>query len=241
GLWSMIRETILGRASTPVETGDLAYRATFTREQLESIKTPGMEELLSPNTQHLWMDPGKHAMFYLLRGGTESNLVLLRPDNLLNEIKVAEGDIGETRKSSNGWDPLLTRFIFCIKSVLKWKLLHYEELSTCTKLYETLLGDACHPSLPYQAQGAAMAVEDGVILGLLLGRLKVALESKAEPFIGLDLIPQILQLYESLRKTPTTLNVKGAIQNQHVYHMPDGKEQIQRDEFYVNAMDKEII
>ena len=102
----MARETLLGRASPPIETGDLAYRATFTREQLESIKAPGMEELISNNTQHLWMGPGKHAVFYPLRGGKEFNLVLLRPDNLPRETKRAEGDIGEMRESFRGWDPL---------------------------------------------------------------------------------------------------------------------------------------
>src|SRR4051794_33605696 len=35
--------------------------------------------------------------------------------------------------------------------------------------HTVLLGDACHPTLPYQAQGAAMAVEDGAVLGHLLG------------------------------------------------------------------------
>jgi salicylate hydroxylase len=32
----------------------------------------------------------------------------------------------------------------------------------------TLLGDAAHPTLPFMAQGAAMAIEDGVILGRAL-------------------------------------------------------------------------
>jgi len=34
----------------------------------------------------------------------------------------------------------------------------------------TLLGDAAHPVLPYTAQGAALALEDAVALGLALGR-----------------------------------------------------------------------
>ena len=34
----------------------------------------------------------------------------------------------------------------------------------------TLLGDACHPTLPFMAQGAAMAIEDGAVLaGCLAG------------------------------------------------------------------------
>lgn len=51
-------------------------------------------------------------------------------------------------------------------------------------------GDACHPMLPYLAQGANSSLEDGAVLGLLLGHMK----SKAQ-------LPQILRLYESLRKS----------------------------------------
>lgn len=35
-----------------------------------------------------------------------------------------------------------------------------------------LLGDSCHPMLPYRAQGAAMAIEDGAVLGALFARLQ---------------------------------------------------------------------
>lgn len=50
-------------------------------------------------------------------------------------------------------------------------------------------GDSCHPMLPYLAQGANSAVEDGAVLGQLLGHVKTK-----------DQIPQALRLYEKLRK-----------------------------------------
>lgn len=50
-------------------------------------------------------------------------------------------------------------------------------------------GDSCHPMLPYLAQGANSAVEDGAVLGQLLGHVKTK-----------DQIPQALRLYERLRK-----------------------------------------
>ncbi|KAM0115064.1 hypothetical protein ACP6JC_008390 [Aspergillus fumigatus] len=52
------------------------------------------------------------------------------------------------------------------------------------------LGDACHPMLPYLAQGANSSLEDGAVLGQLLGHMK----NKSH-------LPQILRLYESLRKS----------------------------------------
>jgi salicylate hydroxylase len=88
-----------------------------------------------------------------------------------------------------------------------------------------LLGDACHPTLPYPAQGAAMAVEDGAVLGVLLGCLNRSGLQKPASYI-----PEMLRLYEALQKSRTTLNVKGAIANQNMYHLPEGPERRARDD-----------
>lgn len=87
-----------------------------------------------------------------------------------------------------------------------------------------LLGDACHPTLPYQAQGAAMAVEDGAVLGKLLGLLNAS-SVPPEP----SSVAEILRLYEGLRKHRTSLIVQGADSNRQVFHFPDGPLQESRD------------
>lgn len=122
--------------------------------------------------------------------------------------------------------------------------MHHDELETWAKVTEgrrhlhniltlpqgntVLLGDACHPTLPYQAQGAAMAVEDGAVLGYLLGAYKTSVEAQNAD-ADIPSLPLVLQLYETLRKQRTTLNVQGAEKNRWLYHMPDGKEQEKRD------------
>ncbi|GAB1203813.1 hypothetical protein APSETT445_002453 [Aspergillus pseudonomiae] len=95
----------------------------------------------------------------------------------------------------------------------------------------TLLGDACHPTLPYQAQGAAMASEDGTVLGLLLGSIVKCLENQPDSSeITLrDLVSKSLTVYEDLRKPRTTANVNGALRNRGAFHMPDGILQWMRD------------
>lgn len=50
-------------------------------------------------------------------------------------------------------------------------------------------GDSCHPMLPYLAQGANSSLEDGAVLGLILGKIKQK-----------DQLPGALRMYESLRK-----------------------------------------
>lgn len=112
------------------------------------------------------------------------------------------------RETFRSWDPRLTQMIAQLKTALKWKLYHHAELDTWVRGSIALLGDASHPTLPYQAQGAAMAVEDGAVIGTLLGRLQ---ESGAL-VDGADtqaLVGEMLKLYERLRKTRTSINVQG--------------------------------
>ncbi|KAL3481705.1 hypothetical protein BJX99DRAFT_243417 [Aspergillus californicus] len=225
GLWSITRDRVLGEASAPHETGDLAYRATFSREQLKAINDPKVDLMCQQNKVTLWLGPGKHAVFYPIRENNEFNLVLIRPDNLPPDARTMQGDIGEMKESFGGWDVVLTKILSTIPTVLKWRLMHHEALQAWYKHSTTLLGDACHPTLPYQAQGAAMAVEDGSVLGVLLGLMHSRL--RCDP--GSNAVSQILQLYETLRKDRTTVNVQGAIENQWLYHLPDGENQLKRD------------
>ncbi|KAH2955583.1 hypothetical protein KXW43_005553 [Aspergillus fumigatus] len=92
-----------------------------------------------------------------------------------------------------------------------------------------LLGDACHPMLPYLAQGANSSLEDGAVLGQLLGHMK----NKSH-------LPQILRLYESLRKSRGEAIVKETFKQRHDFHMPDGEEQEKRDAIFLSQLGKEI-
>lgn len=76
-----------------------------------------------------------------------------------------------------------------------------------------------------------MAVEDGAILGQLLGRLNENLNNgNIDRSMLYSSITSVLQLYEECQKKRTTINVQGAINNRHFYHLPDGPEQRLRDE-----------
>lgn len=79
-----------------------------------------------------------------------------------------------------------------------------------------------------------MAVEDGAVIGLLLGQFNRASMMKAPD--GQKKIHEVLMLYESMRKSRTTTNVKGAIQNKAFYQMEDGPSREQRDKT-VRAVD----
>jgi salicylate hydroxylase len=75
-----------------------------------------------------------------------------------------------------------------------------------------------------------MAVEDGAVIGHLLGSLCKA-QSSAHDRMAIisELIAPVLKLYEGLRKSRTTTNVRGAVANRTFFHLPDGPEQASRD------------
>ena len=161
--------------------------------------------------------------------GQRTDNVDSRPDDLPSDVRNELGSLDEMRATFEGWDPRLTSMIAQLQSALKWKLCHHEELGTWVHDNVALLGDASHPTLPYQAQGAAMAVEDGAVIGVLLGRLQACQDLLKAGERRMS-VQQVLKLYEGLRKQRTTLNVKGAIQARDFYHLPDGDEQRMRDE-----------
>lgn len=100
------------------------------------------------------------------------------------------------------------------------------------------LGDACHPMLPYLAQGAGSALEDGATLGVLLSKA-----GRRED------VPELLKLYEQLRKprssalqkrsmtqvgvSPFEINKYTALSlirsQRYTNHLHNGPEQEQRD------------
>lgn len=95
---------MLGYSSAPEETGDLAYRATFTRKQLEALNDPSVTALCNERGVTVWLGPDKHCVFYQVRGGDQMNMVLLRPDNLAPGTRTDQGDLGEMRQTFKDWD-----------------------------------------------------------------------------------------------------------------------------------------
>src|ERR1700761_9344748 len=87
----MLRAYVLDRPFPPEETGDLAYRGTFTRDQLLAFQDEGIDKLMEASNVQVWLGPGRHAVFYPLRGHTEYNLVLLSVMGCGNSIPMLTG------------------------------------------------------------------------------------------------------------------------------------------------------
>jgi salicylate hydroxylase len=73
-----------------------------------------------------------------------------------------------------------------------------------------------------------MAVEDGAVIGLLLGSLQEkGLSTDANK--RSSQLANMFELYEVLRKTRTETIVQGSAATRDFYHLSDGPEQEQRD------------
>ena len=159
------------------------------------------------------------------------NVVLLCPDDLPDGLSRTAGSVEEMRALFAGWDPILTRLLNQVDQVDKWKLMHREEVESWTNQQKNfiLIGDSCHPMLPYLAQGANSSIEDGGVLGRLLSYVK----SKEQ-------LPWAIKLYESLRKSRSEQIVRETFHQRHAFHMPDGPEQEERDKLFASQLGKEI-
>ncbi|KAK5064361.1 hypothetical protein LTR84_000194 [Exophiala bonariae] len=225
GLWSKTRSSFLGRPSPPLPTGDLAYRILL---ETKDIYDEDLRIFASIPRVCLWVGPECHAIYYPLKGNTMLNIVLLVPDNLPDSVAKAPGSLQEMHEIFKDWDPRLQKLLGLVDKVDKWKLMHLDEMDkwhndTATVVF---LGDACHPMLPYMAQGAGSSLEDGAALGLILAKI----DGRA------DLL-EALKKFERVRKSRSLALQQGSLKQRHVNHLRNGPEQVARDQLCLDEMD----
>ncbi|TDZ20806.1 FAD-dependent monooxygenase OpS4 [Colletotrichum orbiculare MAFF 240422] len=233
GLWSTIRSQFAGKDHTPIATGDLAYRLLIHTDELSGPHRDELRDFIGRPALNFWLGPSSHVIGYSLRGGTMLNLVFLRPDDLPPGVSRTDGTHVEI-SSALPWDPLLLKLIQASREVTKWKLMWAEPLSRWANDSGTffMAGDCCHPMLPYLAQGANSSLEDGAVLGHLLG--KVSREDKRQ------LLPKVATLYQRLRMERGRWIQDEAFKQRDVLHLPDGEDQESRDTLLLEQWGKKI-
>ena len=156
GLHSVVREQMLG-PDEPRFTGNTAWRAV--------IPMAALGDLAPPPTACVWVGRGRHAVTYRLRGGELANLVgVVESDEPGAESWSAEGAREQAARDCAGWHPIVANMIDKADTLFRWALYDRAPFRTWTQGRVALLGDACHPMLPFAAQGAVMAMEDSWVL-----------------------------------------------------------------------------
>ena len=198
GIRSKVREQMLGK-ERPTFMGQVAWRGVIPVSDLAVNVKPDA---------CVWAGPGRHFVSYYLRGGDYVNFVAVEErSDWLSESWREEGDIAELKRVFADWHPEVSQLIACAKSTFLWALNGRDELPTWHQGRVVLLGDACHPMLPFMAQGAAMAIEDAYVLAENLARHECH---------------AALVEYEQIRKPRATKVQQMSKANAGLYHMQGG-------------------
>jgi salicylate hydroxylase len=199
GVQSRVRAALFG-ADRPEFTGIVAWRGLIPREKVPS----GIKLDIGTN----WVGPGGHVVHYPVRGGALLNFVgLLERDDWRVESWTVQGTKDEFANDFRDWHADIHACIRNVDVPYKWALFARPPMAAWTKGRVTLLGDACHSMLPMLAQGAVMALEDGMVLARTVAKYGVATEA--------------LIRYEAARRERANRAVAGSAENARRFHNPD--------------------
>ncbi|HEX5767757.1 MAG TPA: 3-hydroxybenzoate 6-monooxygenase [Burkholderiales bacterium] len=208
---SVIRERIVGD-TLPLITGHMCYRAVL------DINDVPKDLRFAAAT--LWAAHNAHIVHYPLRGWKLFNLVATiigkHTSGGHNELAHPE----EVLPFFSHYCDKPLKLMRTPKEFRRWMLLHREPVDNWSRGRVTLLGDAAHFMLQYMAQGAAMAMEDAVCLGLCAEELDGDFESVFLEY-------QKRRMVRATRVQVSANRLVGMI-----FHVPDGLERLVRNDMY---------
>jgi 2-polyprenyl-6-methoxyphenol hydroxylase-like FAD-dependent oxidoreductase len=158
GVKSAVRQELVGDAVRV--SGHVVYRAVVDAAEFPAD--------LRINAPVVWAGPNCHLVHYPLRGGEQFNLVVTFHSRSREEWGVKEGSAEEVQSYFQGIGERPRQLLGLPTSWKRWATADREPIARWSFGRCTLLGDAAHPLLQYLAQGACMALEDAVTLGVAL-------------------------------------------------------------------------
>lgn len=207
GIHSVVRQALFGD-ERPRFTGHVAYRGLVPAER---VPEPSPDRRCTVR-----LGPGTHLVHYFVSAGRYLNVVcVVEEGTWTRESWTDHGDVAELRAAFAGWHPTVTEIVAALDAPLKWALFDRDPFPRWSRGVVTLLGDACHPMLPYGAQGAAQAIEDAAALAAFL--------------TGSTDVAAALARYESARRGRTARVQAISRANGERFHLPDGPRQQARD------------
>ncbi len=196
GVHSVVRKVLNGDKQ-PFFTGNVAWRAvvpnTFGRV----------------NDVQVHMGPHRHLVSYPLRDGAFVNLVAVEEKRQwVAESWTLQDDPANLQAAFDDFNDEAQTMLAAVTEVRQWGLFRHEVAQNWHGERLALLGDAAHPTLPFMAQGAVMALEDAWAFGVALERA--------------ESIEQGLSNYQVLRHERAKKVINAATGNAWKYHLSFG-------------------
>jgi salicylate hydroxylase len=208
---SVVREAIVGDPLPPA-TGHMCYRAVLNIEDVP--------EDLRFAAATLWAAHNTHIVHYPLRGWKLFNIVATvigkHTSGGHNELATRE----EALSFFSHYCDKVLKLLRTPKEFRRWMLQYREPVASWTRGPVALLGDAAHFMLQYMAQGAAMAMEDAVALG-------VACDAADGDFAQAFVRYQEMRLVRASRVQISANTLIGQI-----FHVPDGLQREVRNDIF---------
>jgi 2-polyprenyl-6-methoxyphenol hydroxylase-like FAD-dependent oxidoreductase len=158
GVHSAIREMLFG-AMPACFSGLVAYRGIVPAARVHDV----------PLITAKWWGADRHLVHYWVSGGRELNFVAPVPEEAWTEESwSAEGNVGDLLDALCDFAGPVRQVAGAATTLMRSALYDRDPLDCWGQGRVTLLGDACHPMLPFMAQGAGMAIEDAVVLARCL-------------------------------------------------------------------------
>lgn len=155
---------------------------------------------------HVHMGPGRHLVSYPLRESTLLNIVAVQERRgWVKEGWTLRDDPANLRKAFADFGPQVRAMLEEIDEVYLWGLFRHPVAASWHGEGVALVGDAAHPTLPFMAQGAAMALEDAWVL--------------ADSLSGAENVRAGLALYQERRRQRAERVINAATDNAWKYHL----------------------
>ena len=209
GIHSVVRPCV-GGVDKPRFSGSAAYRALVPRSAVEDLPIDVTNR----------MGPDRHVVSYFIgRNRSHLNLVCISPeDSWETESWTEQGTKDDLYSRFEGWSPEFLSLLGRVEEpIFRWALYDREPLEQWGIGTTTLLGDACHPMLPFMAQGSCQAIEDAIVLARCLSDANTKDVASA------------LRRYEDARQGRTAQVQTSSVMNRDLFHLVDGQEQKDRD------------
>jgi salicylate hydroxylase len=157
GIHSVVRAHLFGDEK-PTYSGMTAYRGIVPKSALPDLDFSGLTKWWGPTLKSMLVT------FSIARGAEVFVFSTKEEPEGARESWSAETDVAELRAAFANYHPEARRTLAAITQPLKTALYVRDALPRWGEGRVTLLGDSCHPMLPFMAQGAAMGLEGLAVL-----------------------------------------------------------------------------